>query len=400
MVKKILILLFILLLSTSVFALEYTVTVTSPTSVNAYEGDKISNQFSAKIMNNAGVCDITCNWTTSAGQGSGIKVANSGGNNTFNFDVKADGSMGIASYSLIITCDRDTSIWNCFSSQDQRTYPLGGGAYQFRYLWNGDGVCTTNREKCDNYLSYLKDTTCSCPSTKECKPNGNRNPDSKGCQNYCGNGICEKLEGESCSSCQNDCKKCDLSTCTTGNECEGGNCVWGVCWNSATRINDGHCDSSKGENCGNSPADCACQSGQRCSTSTNQCETYCGNDVCESNENGICKADCKWCGDGSCDASQKESCKTCELDCGVCENQKVNEEIQEKTKEVVESGLKEVSEKQKIITYSGIGAIVLIIIGYIIFKIIKSKKTKKTKPLTEKKEEKPIKKKVSKKKKK
>ena len=41
--------------------------------------------------------------------------------------------------------------------------------------------------------------------------------------------------------------------------------------------------------------------------------------------------------------------------------------------------MKEVSDKQKIVTYSGLGAIALVIIGYIIFKIVKRKRVKKTK---------------------
>ena len=205
---------------------------------------------------------------------------------------------------------------------------------------------------------------------------------------YCGNGICEKSEGESCigsgSGGCNDCKKCDLSTCGLGNECEGGYCVWGVCWHSSTRLNDGHCDSDKDENCGNSPADCKCEGNTHCEINSpfanyKGCATWCGNKVCEENEKGTCKDDCKWCGDGSCDSSQKENCKTCESDCGACENQKVNEEIQQKTKEVVETSMKEVSDKQKIITYSGLGAIALVIIVYIIFKIVKRKKIKKAK---------------------
>ena len=150
--KKILIPLFILLLATNVLALEYSVTVNSPSSVNAYEGDKISNKFSATITNVGGVCDITCGWATSAEQDDGIKVAHDGGTNTFNFDVKADGSGGTASYSLITTCDR-ISAWNCWSDQDQRTL----GPYQFRFLWNGDGICTSEREKCENYNQFLKD---------------------------------------------------------------------------------------------------------------------------------------------------------------------------------------------------------------------------------------------------
>lgn len=363
----IIILFSIMLILPSVSALEYGVEVTSPSSVNVYEGD-ISSQFSFVITNNAGICDITCDWNTKAGGYEGIEVAHDDSSPSIPFDVKADGSNGVASYNLIITCDRISS-WNCWSDPDQRSFPD-----QFSYLWNGDGVCTTTNEKCDNYLSYKKDSACACPSTKECRPDGNRTPDSKGCQNYCGNGICEKSEGESCSVCPDDCKRCDLSSCSIGSECEGNYCVWGVCWHSAIRVGDGHCDSSKGEDCSNSPEDCACPIEQRCSSTTNQCETYCGNGICEASENGICKADCKWCGDGSCDSDQKENCNSCESDCGVCENQMVNQELQEKTKGIVESELQQTSDRQKRITYFGIGAIILVVLGYGLFKFVKSKK--------------------------
>jgi len=385
-----------------VYASEFNInSITKQSSGTPYRGDSIT--YKGIIQSDSGnVCKLECSYNAGTDAGyvsdSGSSPAtqlNAGQSQEFPFEIKTSGNSPM-SIDLILSCKQITA-WNCWSA-DTISHSR---QISISFLFPGDGICTTSNEKCNDYSNFLGTSDCSCSSSKECRPNGNRNPDSKGCQTYCGNGICEKLEGESCSSCQNDCKKCDLSTCTIGNECEGGYCVWNICWNSATRINDGHCDLSKGENCGNSPADCACQTGQRCSTTTNQCETYCGNGVCESNENGICKADCKWCGDDSCDASQKESCTTCELDCGICESQKVNEEIQQKTKEVVKTSLKEVSDKQKIITYSGIGSIVLVIIGYIVFKIIKSKKTKKTQPLTEKKEEeKPIKKKVSKKKRK
>lgn len=187
--KKILIPLFILLLATNVLALEYSVTVSSPSSVNAYEGDKISNKFSATITNSGGVCDITCGWATTAGQGSGIKVAHDGGTNTFNFDVNADGSGGTASYSLITTCDR-ISAWNCWSDEDQRTL----GPYQFRFLWNG--VCES--QKGENCVTSPND--CRCKFNEKC------NRETKSCEIIlCGDGKCDS--GENSLSCPNDCKE-------------------------------------------------------------------------------------------------------------------------------------------------------------------------------------------------
>lgn len=399
-INKLIFILFIgFLFINSVYASEFNIlSINQQNSGTVYRDDPVSYKGSIQAYSE-NICKLECSYSAGTDSGyvsdSGSSPAtqlSAGQSQEFPFEIKPSGSSPM-SVDLIISC-KQIIAWNCWSSDTISHLRQ----ISVSFLYPGDGTCTTSKEKCSDYSSFLGTSDCSCPSTKECRPNGNRNPDPRGCQNYCGNGICEKSEGESCSSCQSDCKKCDLSTCANGNECEGGYCVWGVCWRSATRTNDGHCDLDKGENCGNSPADCSCQAGQRCSTTTNQCETYCGNGVCEANENGICKADCKWCGDGSCDSSQKESCKTCELDCGVCESQKVNEEIQEKTKEVVKEGLEEVSEKQKIITYAGIGAIVLVIIGYVVFKVIKSKKTKKGDHPIEKKE--PVKRKSSKKKKK
>lgn len=306
----------------SVHALEYSVTVNSPSSVNAYEGDKITNKFSAALTNNAGVCDITCGWATTAGQDSGIKVAKEGGKNTFNFDVNAVGSSGTASYSLVVTCDR-ISAWNCWSDQDQRTL----GPYQFSYLWNGDGVCTTEREKCANYNQFLKDNACSCQSDKECKPNSNRGADDKGCATFCGNSKVEK-QYETCSSCPDDVGKCDGLSCVSANECEGNYCVHNACSQLSYIKGDTYCDSNEGENCKNSGSDCACGANKQCS-SAGVCETYCGNRVCEVSEQGVCKADCDWCGDGTCQSS--ESCSSCSVDCGECKKPTKQEELQRNT---------------------------------------------------------------------
>jgi hypothetical protein len=328
LIKKILIPLIILFLSTNVLALEYSVTVNSPSSVNAYEGDKISNKFSAIITNAGSFCDISCGWATSAGNGDGIKVALGGGTNTFYFDVNADGSGGIASYQLIITCDR-ISTWNCWSEQDQRNT----GSRQFRFLWNGDDICTTEREKCENYNQFLKDNACSCSSGRECKPNGNRNDiDERGCQTFCGNNIVEK-QYENCNNCPNDVGRCDGTSCIKGSECEGKYCVHNVCNALPYRVGDNYCDNNVGETCKNSGSDCACGNNLRCSN-TGVCETFCGNEVCEASEQGICKADCLWCGDGTCEAS--ESCSSCEVDCGACKKPTKEEELQRniQTKEV------------------------------------------------------------------
>ena len=52
------------------------------------------------------------------------------------------------------------------------------------------------------------------------------------------------------------------------------------------------------------------------------CETYCGNNICDKDEDNICKEDCSFCGNSKCETN--ELCSTCESDCGcdsglVCE---------------------------------------------------------------------------------
>ena len=382
--SKLLAILFLgLFLINGIYASEFNINSAAKQSTGTpYRGDAVSYKGIIQA-DQKNICKIECQYSVSSDTG---YVSDSGSSPStelssediqeFPFTLNAQGSSSPISTNLIITCDRIPNYINCWPETISQTKQIN-----LQFLYPDDGICTTSKEKCANYQSFLKDDACDiCDSlSKECRPDGSRNPDTKGCQNYCGNGICEKSEGENCSSCQDDCKKCDLSTCSIGSECEGNYCVWDVCWNSATRIKDGHCDANKGETCSNSPADCSCQTGERCDSTSNKCETYCGNGICEANEEGICKSDCDWCGDGSCDSSQKESCKNCESDCGVCESQKVNEEIQKKTKEVVEKGLSEVSEKQKKITYVGISAILLILFGYAIFKVINSKKGKKSK---------------------
>ncbi len=193
---------------------------------------------------------------------------------------------------------------------------------------------------------------------------------------YCGNGEVE-LEHENCGECPEDVGKCDLKDCIYGTECEGKYCIHEICWNKPWREGDNFCDISEGENCKNSK-DCSCGTYERCSSS-GICETYCGNGQCEESERGICKADCKWCGDGEC--NNNENCQSCDEDCGVCENEELNEQIANKTREVIKQGLAESSSKQKLIFSVGAIIIILFIVGYLSVKGVKhkSKNGKKTK---------------------
>ncbi len=325
--KRLIIVLLILLISSfSALALEYTVQVTSPSKVNTYEGVYTGNVFGATITNNAGICDITCDWSTDLGNthGEGLKVTHNGGTKSFNFNVLAQGSNGVASYSLTVTCKRITGF-DCWT---EGTEPKQSGPFSFSYLYAGDGICTTEKERCDNYLSYKKDSACTCSSDKECKPNSNRGADDKGCATFCGNNKVEK-QYETCDSCPNDVGKCDGLSCVSANECEGNYCVHNVCSPLSYIKGDSYCDINEAENCKNSASDCACGANKRCS-SAGVCETYCGNGVCEASEQGICKADCDWCGDGTCQNS--ESCSSCSVDCGECKKPTKQEELQRNIK--------------------------------------------------------------------
>jgi len=365
------------------------VSITKTTQGTPYRGEPVSYTGIIKEYSD-NICQLECSYSgtdsgyvSDDGNSPATRISHQNPSQEFPIDVQTSGSSPMT-ISITISCTPQWAL-NCLD-----TSPISHSYTKtLSFLYPGDGICTTSKEKCADYGSFLKDTVCSCSSTKECRPDGSRNPDSNGCQTYCGNGICEssyescvgKSDGKDCS----DCKKCDLVTCTYGSECEGGYCVWGYCWKSSTRVGDGHCDSDKGENCGISPADCACQTGQKCSTTTNQCETYCGNGICEESEKGNCQADCKWCGDGSCDSTQNENCKNCEPDCGVCENTQLNEEISNKTQTIIEKGISDIKQKQNIITYSALGAIALFIIGYISLKIIKQKKKPSEKEKVDKK---------------
>jgi len=107
------------------------------------------------------------------------------------------------------------------------------------------------------------------------------------------------------------------------------------------------------ESCATAPKDCACASDERCEGSglSAQCKTYCGNDICESNESPeTCPADCGkpdgltcarddecangFCvhnvcasfpyieNDGFCDLEEGENCKNSVSDCACGPNER------------------------------------------------------------------------------
>lgn len=306
-----------LFLISSVHALEYTVQINSPSSVNAYEGENSGNIFQGTITNNGQFCDISCTWTTTLNTvsepGATIKVQNNGVPQPFNFNVWAIGSNGLATYTISVNCKRILGGLCLTESPDQRI----SEPHSFSFLHKNDGICTTEREKCANYFddetNFLKDSSCTCSSTTQCNPSSERGSDSRGCATYCGNKVKES-QYETCNNCPGDVGKCDGQSCNSKSECEGNYCVHNKCSHTAYIKGDTYCDSSVGESCLNSPSDCACSSSKKCN-SQGKCVTYCGNGICESSEQGSCKADCQWCGDGYCQDNEKRNCK---LDCDWC----------------------------------------------------------------------------------
>lgn len=353
----------------SVHALGYTLSVgNSPSGL--YEGeDAIVN---AKVLANAdNGCDLACTITCPDGHSEENPELTKGSSLPIDCTVVASGSGGVYNKQVTAQCQKQNMF--CLVSVSN---PTQSKLISFTFSYLGDGTCSTN--KGEDCTKRTQEPSCACNSPKSCiddKGDSSRGTDSYKCATYCGNGVPEKSY-EDCSSCPQDVGKCDGLACNSKSECEGKYCVHNVCSHLPYITGDNFCDSSVGENCKNSASDCACGANERCGVS-NTCETYCGNAICEASEQGVCKADCKWCGDSSCDAGQKESCKTCESDCGVCENKKVNEEIQQKTQEVVKQGIESSTQKQKTTIYTALGVIIAIIVGYIIYKVFKQKPSKK-----------------------
>jgi len=309
------------------------------------------------------VCDQSCSWSATGGDAGTFDLVDDDFY-SLEFNSNAKSGQGSVNGVLDVSCSEE---WYCGGSDS------GTQSFSHSYPFLGDGQCetTNNREDCTNAKS-----DCTCSSGKSCiddKGDSSRSDlDSRKCATYCGNGIKESPI-ETCLTCQSDVGKCDGIPCNSGGECEGSYCVHGKCWNEPYKVGDGSCDLNEGEDCKNSVADCACGNNERCG-SQRVCETWCGNNVCESFEAGKCEADCQWCGDGECDSSKGENCNSCDSDCGVCEDEEYNQELQTQTQDVISEGLKSSSQKQKIISYSAIGLILLVILGYIGFKFILSKK--------------------------
>ena len=304
-----------IILTIQVFAFEYSLGQISGPVSKPYQGDTVELTTTITASQN-NVCTITCTWKTNNYGPSSIgspEPLSKGESKNFGFNVNVQGTSGIVNDNLIINCQRYS---DCLFGSDESNVQV---PVQFYFNYNGDGTCTTAKENC---ASAQND--CKCSSDKECRPNSERGADSYGCATYCGNKLVEKPY-ETCSNCPNDVGKCDGLQCFAGSECEGKFCVHNKCSHLAYVLSDTFCDKNEGENCKNSGEDCRCASNEQCNPA-GYCETYCGNLICEENEKGKCKLDCKWCGDGECQPS--ESCSSCSDDCGVCKKVTKEEELQ------------------------------------------------------------------------
>lgn len=388
--KLILFVLVGIMLNGMVSAIEFTLAPVDVDPFGVYQGD--SPELTAKVIASSNnICDMKCTWTINVGPDFNGYVSGDsnppstiilkGEDEIFPFKVNTEGQ-GNTNYILTVSCVREPDYEDCWLTGGEKIETYEGTLV---FLHSNDGICTTEREKCEDYLDYTKDLACVelCSDIEECRPDSSRGADEYGCATYCGNEVPEKEFGETCSSCPGDVGKCNLISCIVGSECEGGYCIHGKCWDNLWRDGDGFCDFEEEESCKNS-GDCACLDNERCGN-VGICETYCGNGICEANEEGICAADCKWCGDNEC--SGNENCRTCENDCGVCESSQLTQQISESIKGGVQESLKSVSERQKRLTLITIAIIILFIAGYLIFKLIKTKKKtiKKEKDSSEKK---------------
>jgi len=202
----------------------------------------------------------------------------------------------------------------------------------------GNGFCNNVNENC---ATCPKD--CKCPAGQSCDTT------KKICTATCGNG--KKDSGETCKTCPWDVKcpsgqSCNTSgicvpTCGNGRVDAGENCTTcpkDIKCPSSYRCQNGVClcvPQCSGKQCGSNGCggSCgACSYGKTCNTSTNQCESNCGNGKVDSGENcSNCPSDVKCsspkvcqngqcvtpqnpCGNGTCDNG--ETCSSCAKDCG------------------------------------------------------------------------------------
>lgn len=170
----------------------------------------------------------------------------------------------------------------------------------------------------------------------------------------CGDGNCDTYEGETCSSCPEDCpcgeaycvdfitciyectdmecaEDCHLSGCAEAQENSGLIliCIQDSCSSECDDPSADGCHTCTVTNCGAYLASCyqsvcpgtcgdgVCDGDEDHTNCPEDC-SECGNDICESDETiDSCPNDCaEGCGDGYCDVN--ETCDSCPHDCGTC----------------------------------------------------------------------------------
>lgn len=272
--------------------MDVTLTV-SPSSVTV-QGVGNCQSVTGTISNDNWLCEIHCNWQTSQGYSGSVNNIPAGSSSSFNTNVCAQGSSP-TSVSITTYCDAP-GIFCGFSGSDSDSVLI-----YFNYC--GDGTCNGN-EDCSSCS-----IDCGCYGQQICVPS-RQGSNSKGCYTIqCGDGY--KDSGETSQTCcqdagcpsnkqcvNNACKTDEGGYCSSAYECVGNYCVHSKCSSQPYLANDGYCDSSVGENCGNSPSDCGCSSGY-CKTDTGQCvecltDSHCDNTpIYSSGGSSYCSSDNK-----------------------------------------------------------------------------------------------------------
>jgi len=171
--------------------------------------------------------------------------------------------------------------------------PAGGGPLVCDESWS-----------CTSWSSCVNNTrTRICTDKNNCNTTKLKPIENDSCSDPispCGNGICDN--GETCTSCQDDCGKCNKENCLTNEMCQSKHCVHNVCRPSPQYCGDKYCDT--GENCSSCPVDCGicpspCCPGSCCPPCTpswgnweNQgCGVSCGGTTCLATEQCQRKSD-------------------------------------------------------------------------------------------------------------